>query len=44
MVDKETMAEEATDMKDPAFQDLYVPRKEGDPTGSSQVNNELAKA
>ena len=43
MVDKETMAEEATDMKDPAFQDLYVPRKEGDPTGSSQVNNELAK-
>ena len=27
MVDKETMAEEATDMKDPAFQDLYVPRK-----------------
>lgn len=43
MVDKETMAKEATDMRDPAFQDLYVPRKEGDPTGSSQVNNELAK-
>ena len=43
MVDIETMAEEATDGQDPAFQDLYIPRKEGDPTGSSQVNNELAK-
>ena len=43
MVDKETMAQEATDGQDPAFQDLYIPRKEGDPTGSSQVNNELAK-
>lgn len=34
------MAKEATDIRDPAFQDLYIPRKEGDSTGSSaEVNN-----
>ena len=31
-----------TDGRDPAYQDLYIPRKEGDPTGQSQVVNDLA--
>ena len=31
-----------TDGRDPAYQDLYVPRKEGDSTGSSQEVNDLA--
>ena len=38
----EKMAKEATDMRDPAFQDLYIPRKEGDSTGSSAEVNNLA--
>ena len=37
MVDKETMAKEATDMRDPAFQDLYVPRKKGDSTNTAGI-------
>ena len=36
------MAQEATDTQDPAFQDLYIPRKEGDSTGSSKLVNTLA--
>ena len=36
------MAQEATDNQDPAFQDLYIPRKEGDSTGSSKLVNSLA--
>lgn len=32
-----------TDLKaDPGYADLYIPRKEGDSTGSSKINNELA--
>ena len=31
-----------TDGRDPAYQDLYIPRKEGDSTGSSQEVNDLA--
>ena len=38
----EKMAKDSTDMRDPAFQDLYIPRKEGDSTGSSAVVNDLA--
>lgn len=35
------MADQATDMKaDPGYQDLYVPRKSGDPTGQSKIINE----
>ena len=36
------MAQEATDTQDPAFLDLYIPRKEGDSTGSSKLVNTLA--
>tara|TARA_R100000458_G_C8252421_1_gene229091 strand:- start:959 stop:1441 length:483 start_codon:yes stop_codon:yes gene_type:complete len=32
-----------TDGRDPAYQDLYIPRKEGDSTGQSQVVNDLAQ-
>jgi len=41
MVRKPKALKQATDTKpDPAFQDLYIPRKEGDPTGQSQIINE----
>ena len=39
----ERMAQEARDIRDPARQEMYIPRKKGDSTGSSAVNNELAK-
>jgi hypothetical protein len=35
-------AEKATDLKaDPGYADLYIPRKEGDPTGQSQMINDV---
>ena len=41
MVRKPKALAQATDGKpDPAFQDLYIPRKEGDPTGQSQIIND----
>jgi len=41
MVRKPKALKQATDTKpDPAFQDLYIPRKEGDPTGQSQIIND----
>src|SRR6056300_824848 len=39
----EQAAKKNTDMKpDPGYSDLYIPRKEGDPTGSSGMVNDLA--
>ena len=39
----EQAAKKNTDMKpDPGYSDLYIPRKEGDPTGSSGIVNDLA--
>lgn len=39
----EQAAKKNTDMKaDPGYADLYIPRKEGDPTGSSGMVNDLA--
>ena len=41
MVRKPKALAQATDGKpDPAFQDLYIPRKEGDPTGQSKIIND----
>lgn len=41
MVRKPKALKQATDAKpDPAFQDLYIPRKKGDPTGQSQIIND----
>ena len=40
MVRKPKKLIETTDTKDPAFQDLYIPRKKGDPTGQSQIIND----
>ena len=39
----EQAAKKNTDLKaDPGYADLYIPRKEGDPTGSSGMVNDLA--
>jgi len=37
------MAQQATDAQDPAYQDLYIPRKKGDPTGQSALVNTIAQ-
>lgn len=40
----EQAAKQNTDLKaDPGYSDLYIPRKEGDSTGSSTINNNLAE-
>ena len=45
MVRKPKALKQVTDGKpDPAFQDLYIPRQKGDPTGQSQIINDQEDA
>ena len=45
MVRKSKALKQVTDGKpDPAFQDLYIPRQKGDPTGQSQIINDQEDA